>query len=559
MAKNLDDTRKRLDIDNLDFDKRKDLFNKFVDKGGKVEDEKEYKESDVQKTKRQEKLREKKTEVKEKVENNNIKSSYSEDNTKKGNTSFSLRFFSWLNAYSSGSISFTGKNINMKFLKFTQTSVIPTLIEVDTSIFNILNPVSNQTSDTLAKRKSILSTLKGADDLELIERVKNIYNESLYKKFTRACNDQHFMPETRHCLSSVKEMVKPFYITNLYRDRLKSILIVALDKYGEVSNVSKSITNLTQTRLFRNIDLIYDKFYPTLLSLLIFTSKADLSSDEKISEYLGVSEEDILGFYTAKRQREALVQNMKKQSEFSKEQEVEKVEETEEDKKKRKIIAVGIKLIDTLIAEYEDSEEVVSNELLQCLDTKDKIYRMNLLLDILDNEYTDLFSSNKVKYNVIYDHNAKIDYQSRFSDIIVGLTDLNIKLKEYSNVVNEIKKVDSDKRMRIEQRVPILNDKNSQRSYLAKNINNLCLNIVTPLKNNLDALLLSKEERERIIANPHDIIQPNNSILGIKKRTEGYSVLQALTETYYFVSGFHYLITEGNLSGTGLLVNEKKK
>ena len=79
------------------------------------------------------------------------------------------------------------------------------------------------------------------------------------------------------------------------------------------------------------------------------------------------------------------------------------------------------------------------------------------------------------------------------------------------------------------------------------------------IKNNLDDLLLSKEERERIISNPLDTIKPTNALVGTKKRTEGYTVLQALTEVYYFISGFNYLMKEGDLSGIGILVDKKRE
>lgn len=566
MSKKLDDTRKRLDIDDLDPTKRKDLFNKFVDKGGKVVSESDGIFSNKSlatktKTKTSEKINtleavnERKTDREPEI----IRNTQTRYSRKKPKLSFVVSFNLWFNAYSNGVINFTGRNVNASFIKFIKLFVIPALLEIDTSIFNMLNPISNYTDETVSKRKAIIATFKETDDLELLERVKYIYDESLYEKITRAYRDNSFVPECRYYINEIKVMVKPIFIINLYRDRLKLLLNDALNTYGKINNISKSITTLTQTRLFRNIDLIYDKFYPRLLHLLMYISKVDLDSNDKISSFLEISEKDILGFYTAEKERNIILKNEKmKQQEKETVEEV--VEETEEDKKKKKIVAVGIKLIDKLIEDYQNNNnKVLDDESLKDLDHDDKIYQMGLLLNILDNEYTDLFSSNKVKYNILYADNVRIDYHGKFSDIILNVTDMNIKLKEYSNIVWEIKKIESDKEMRIEQRAPILNDKRLQMRYLAKNIKNICANIVAPLKNNLDALLLSKEERERIISNPHDIIKATNDLVGVKKRTEGYTVIQALTEVYYFVSGFNYLITEGKLSGIGLLVDDKNE
>ena len=560
MSKKLDDTRKRLDIDTLESGRRKDLFNKFVDKGGKVVNESEEifrSKSDSKQTQGKvsgvESIRERMPDR----DNGTLKKTSDTIKEKKPKVSFSTRVHFWFNAYSNGVINFTGKSVNTSFIKFIALSVTPALLEIDMSIFNMLNPVSNYTEETISKKKAIVSTFKNKDDLELLERVKLIYNESIYEKITRAYRDNNFVPECRYYTEDIKTMLKPMYIINMYRSRLKMLLNDTLNVYGDVNNISKSITTLTQTRLFRNIDLIYDKFYPKLLSLLIYMSKEDLNSNEVLSNFLDMSEEDILGFYTAEKERNAILKNKKTREERNEEVVEEPVEETEEDKKKKKIVAVGVKLINKLMEDYKNNNKILEDELLKDLNPDDKVYKMGFLLNILDNEYSDLFSSNKVKYNIIYADNIKIDYHGKFSDIVANITDMNMKLKEYSNIVSDIHKIEYDKDMRIEQRTPMLNDKRLQMRYLAKNIRDICENIVSPLKTNLDELLLSKEERERIISNPHDIIKPTNALVGIKKRTEGYTVIQALTEVYYFISGFNYLMKEGDLSGIGLLVDKK--
>ncbi len=561
MSKKLDDTRKRLDIDALESNRRKDLFDKFVDKGGKVVAEKD----DIFSTKSTSKQTQGKVSSVETTrermpnrENETLKKISNSIKEKNKKVSFSIRFHLWFNAYSNGVINFTGKSINVAFIKYIQLSVIPAFLEIDISIFNMLNPISNYTEETVAKRNTIISKFKNVDDLELIERVKAIYNENIYDKITRAYRDNNFVPECKHYANDIKAIVKPLYIINMYRNRLKALLNDTLNVYGNLNNISKSITTLTQTRLSRNLDLVYDKFYPKLLSLLMYISKEDFSSNEKLSNFLDISEKDTLGFFKAEKEKNTILEKEKIREERHQENIAEEfVEETEEDKKKKKVVAVGLKLVNKLIEEYKNNNKILDDDSLKSLNPDDKVYKMGLLLNILDNEYSDLFSSNKVKYNIIYADNIRIDYHGKFSDIVANITDMNMKLKEYSNIVLDIHKIEYDKDMRIEQRTSMLNDKRLQMRYLAKNIRVICDNIVAPLKTNLDDLLLSKEERERIISNPIDIIKPTNALVGAKKRTEGYTVLQALTEVYYFISGFNYLMKEGDLSGIGLLIDKK--
>ena len=85
------------------------------------------------------------------------------------------------------------------------------------------------------------------------------------------------------------------------------------------------------------------------------------------------------------------------------------------------------------------------------------------------------------------------------------------------------------------------------------------MSIINSFKKKLDKLLLDKEEREKIIANPNDILTLFADIGNHKKRVQGYNVLKALTEAYYFISGFNYLITEGELSGAGILIDKAEE
>ena len=185
---------------------------------------------------------------------------------------------------------------------------------------------------------------------------------------------------------------------------------------------------------------------------------------------------------------------------------------------------------------------------------KDKIYRIKVLIDFLDREYSAVFVSNKVRYNLVYDNQVRTDYKNDFNNIFLSLSDTNSRLNEYSELCKTINKVEEDKTMRFEQRVSMLSDKNGQRSYLAKNLRNTYVSIITPFKRKLDKLLLDKEERERIIENPNDILTFSAEIGKSKKRIQGYNVMKALTEAYYFISGLNYLITQGELSGAGILI-----
>ncbi|MBW5396011.1 hypothetical protein, partial [Brachyspira hampsonii] len=458
----------------------------------------------------------------------------------------------WFNALSSGVITLMGGNVNPKFLNFIDKNVISALLEMDTLIFNALNPSEASDIDAKAKHEKVISQFaKTLDDLELLERIKDQYNENVYKNFLRPYKELNSTVIAESYVKEIKAMFRPLYILHTYSSRIKLAGEKAMFAYAMVDNISKGIVNSRISAFKRAVDLIYSKYYPKLLSLLQYASKESLENINDFNRYLNITEEDILGYYTKLRKEKEKLQATK--IEEAKEN-IGKKKDNEEEKL-GKVEAIGVKLIEKCVS-FKKSDNNIEYEAdpFFVVPVKDKIYRIKVLIDFLDREYSAVFVSNKVKYNLVYDNQVRTDYKNDFNNIFLSLSDTNSRLNEYSELCRTINKVEEDKTMRFEQRVSMLSDKNGQRSYLAKNLRNTFISIISPFKKKLDKLLLDKEERERIIENPNDILTFSAEIGKSKKRIQGYNVMKALTEAYYFISGFNYLITQGELSGSGILI-----
>lgn len=445
-----------------------------------------------------------------------------------------------------------GGNVNPKFLNFIDKNVISALLEMDTLIFNALNPSEASDIDAKAKHEKVISQFaKTLDDLELLERIKDQYNENVYKNFLRPYKELNSTVIAESYVKEIKAMFRPLYILHTYSSRIKLAGEKAMFAYAMVDNISKGIVNSRISAFKRAVDLIYSKYYPKLLSLLQYASKESLENINDFNRYLNITEEDILGYYTKLRKEKEKLQATK--IEEAKEN-IGKKKDNEEEKL-GKVEAIGVKLIEKCVS-FKKSDNNIEYEAdpFFVVPVKDKIYRIKVLIDFLDREYSAVFVSNKVKYNLVYDNQVRTDYKNDFNNIFLSLSDTNSRLNEYSELCRTINKVEEDKTMRFEQRVSMLSDKNGQRSYLAKNLRNTFISIISPFKKKLDKLLLDKEERERIIENPNDILTFSAEIGKSKKRIQGYNVMKALTEAYYFISGFNYLITQGELSGSGILI-----
>ena len=577
----IDKTRDRLKLDDIEEDDRRDLFNKFVDAGGEVvydsrkkinsttininantnshikknnsintNSQSRFEHSDI-KPKKESHPTNKQTnyEAIEKIKTNEV--------FKPANKSKPLffNFKLWLSAFSSGVITFFGGKVNPKFLNFIDKNVISSLLEMDTLMFNALNPMGINDADSKNKREKIISRFATElEDVELLERIKDQYDEKVYKNLLRPYKELDSPVVAVNYVNELKGMFRPLYVLHLYSSKIKLVGEKAMSSYAIVDNMSRGIVNSRISAFKRAVELIYSKYYPKLLILLQYASKEKLETLEEFNKFLEITDVDILGYYTKLKLANQKIHESK--IEAAKEN----IGKKDEEEKLNKIESIGVKLIEKCVSfKKEDNNIEYETDPFYTIEENDKIYRIKVLIDFLDREYSILFVSNKVKYNLVYDNLVRTDYKSDFNNIFLSLSDINSRFNEYSEICKNILKVEEDEAMRFEQRVSMLSERNGQRAYISKKLKSTVMSIINSFKKKLDKLLLDKEEREKIIANPNDILTLFADIGNHKKRVQGYNVLKALTEAYYFISGFNYLITEGELSGAGILIDKAEE
>lgn len=577
----IDKTRDRLKLDDIEEDDRRDLFNKFVDAGGEVVYDNRKKinstttninantNSHIKKnnsinTNSQSRFEHSDIKLKKESHPTNKQTNYEAIEKIKTNEVFKpankskplfFNFKLWLSAFSSGVITFFGGKVNPKFLNFIDKNVISSLLEMDTLMFNALNPMGINDADSKNKREKIISRFATElEDVELLERIKDQYDEKVYKNLLRPYKELDSPVVAVNYVNELKGMFRPLYVLHLYSSKIKLVGEKAMSSYAIVDNMSRGIVNSRISAFKRAVELIYSKYYPKLLILLQYASKEKLETLEEFNKFLEITDVDILGYYTK------LKLANQKLHESKIEAAKENIGKKDEEEKLNKIESIGVKLIEKCVSfKKEDNNIEYETDPFYTIEENDKIYRIKVLIDFLDREYSILFVSNKVKYNLVYDNLVRTDYKSDFNNIFLSLSDINSRFNEYSEICKNILKVEEDEAMRFEQRVSMLSERNGQRAYISKNLKSTVMSIINSFKKKLDKLLLDKEEREKIIANPNDILTLFADIGNHKKRVQGYNVLKALTEAYYFISGFNYLITEGELSGAGILIDKAEE
>ena len=231
----IEKTRDRLKLDEIEKEDRRDLFNKFVDAGGEVLSDRKKANHNISnnssnsakknafvnnnvsnhldtKPKREPQFTNRQIvhEVAEKPKNNEIALTIKKNKSPFYNTKL------WFNAFASGVITLFGGKVNPKFLNFIDKYVIASLLEMDTLIFNALNPMGINDIDAKNKRDKIIARFaEKLEDVELLERIKAQYDEKVYKNFLRPSKDLDSSVVEVNYVVELKSMFRPLYVLHL--------------------------------------------------------------------------------------------------------------------------------------------------------------------------------------------------------------------------------------------------------------------------------------------------------------------------------------------------------
>ncbi len=555
-----DSTKEKLNIDSMDLNVRKDLFNKFVDAGGQVDAKKhtqkivkapprkkapvqEVKSNNTPAKKEQKEAPKQKPIAKPKKKNDSIFNAVelsAEDKAPIG-----TRFIFWLDAVKHSTINLVGNKISPSFYTFVTRTLINLLVENQSTLMSALYPHNVMTDGHKLTHEDIVKTFTDEEDLEILQRYTEIYKEETYREFVSKYKNVVANLTPADYIDVIIKMIKPIFITKNYSNRIKISAENVLIIYAKEEGMSKALLNKKLLLFKKSVDVIYGDYYNKLFSLLKFATKLNINELSVLLNLLNISEEDYVGYYTKKRKEE----NKKKEKEI--EDSKKEIGKTEEEEKYDKLIETGLDLIDSIV----DYEKLKTN--LDYIDVNDKVYRAMTLCDYLDSEYSVIFSNKYVKYNIILDDHQKIDYATDFNHAIMDISELNSKLNEYYSIASSIVEINSDADVRVSNRSVLLKERTAQLSLISKNIRSQYANVISGLKKSIDRLMLNKEERNRIIGNPDEVLSLSASKdSGGKKRLSGSTVMTALTEAFYYITALNFLLTSGELSGNGMLVDQ---
>jgi len=557
----IDKTKKNIGIPDMDEKTRKKMFKQFVDAGGEVP-------SDRQKRRNLSIDREKQRDYLKKIDSQKQKNN---QRIKRQPTKPTLKNKSQQNKQSSFSkivdrlklkillkfhqvAQFNALYFNFKFLKKFNNIYRPAITEIQLDYFHLFksNPsVAKRIIPRLNKTKKIY--------YELIEMTADLFEKTYMDQIV----EQYLnFPDIPKRLKDLKEplltLYRKIYLLKSFENTILNGFWKAMDlEYKLKENeISSHVLNQNKRKVKNNLFIIFHKLFPKLHLLFCFYNNTCLSIENvEIEKFLSISEDEKPG-------------NKIFQQNYSNQEETNISDKTsKQDQKGKKDNSLDQATTEGLSLMYN----IKLQELKQKFDKKQQFKHVNpndtvfitfLLFLEFDHEYSTILTTNKIKYNVTFEKNGKIDFKIILADLYNKMRECLVNLHNYSEAIVTYQKKRQDKPANQNQHYVYVKELESLKkeiNLISKTAKNSIKEFMDEVVKNLEVLTKDMEGEQHYVQNPQDVLEYKIEIEGNEK-LNNKKVYEAVNIVHNFAKAFSYrLSTEGDLFPPLLHSKEKSE
>ncbi|HPQ52252.1 MAG TPA: hypothetical protein PK253_03315 [Spirochaetota bacterium] len=558
-----ENTKDKLGLQNIDDKTKKDLFNKFVQAGGQVVQEKKKSGlSDFD--------REKQMNYRKKIETH--RSTIQEKRpAPQGRTSqagsrpaarrpspavqasslaesgnfldrMSIRF----RLYFMGIADFFNPAFKKTFIERFNTDYKSALLEAQMVYLDIFkqNPTAG---------KVIITQLDKARPLyfETIEMIANVYDRTRFLNITEAFES---FPDIPQRLADHEELMtyvfKRLYVLRQFSDLILNAFEKAIQIQMKIEKKKASVYSAKRKRIRNSLFVIFHKMLPRLYWLFCrYQARTIPMGDPVIESLLNITVDDKPGKRKAFEESEGIEIPVAPQREEDEQGDDE--EEQEEQVILPDEIKKGMELMYSIDLQKLKGE-LERRNVFRFTTENDKIHITALLLYEFDRDYSLILTTNKIKYNVMYEATGKVDYKTQLSDMYNDLRSCLDSVSEYASVVEAYEKARLDKPLSNDQyvsyskKLQLLEKNRKQSAHKCRVTIRTFMGRVADI---LKPLIADMNGDQKIVSNPQDLLQFDSDIEGSRK-LGGRKIYETIFLTYCYASALaHRLSPEGDLAG----------
>jgi hypothetical protein len=558
----IDKTRENIRARELEEAKRKELFDKFVNAGGKVVKEKRAKPMVFDRAKQRalaEKLDQHHRSRKEAVKKSAsvLQTAVGSDSMKGGGNvidALLIRLSLWF----SGITGLSGRSLKNSFLTKFNDEYKTALIELQMLYLDIFRQ-----SPTAGEK--IIYQLDQMKPLfyELIEMTADLYDRivlsQLLDHHQAFPDDTKYTNEYRTPLLAYFKKIYPLYpyMSAVYTAYERAIALQ--EKQG---NEKSSTYSAKRKKANNGLYVLFNKLLPRLYKLFCYYhgESVPIDSYSRIEEILMIGPDLKPGMRTASapsRFSENYDQ-VKKDTRAQKEEE--QKEGIEELKKKHKVeipddVKRGLLLMKGLDYNLLKNAYVPANHPAQYVQLPDPVLRAYLLFLEFDREYSFVLTTSKIKYNIFFDKADRKDFKTIMNDLFNSMRSCEEAAKQYFIASEFLKRAQEEEAPReyyLTQAKKIA-ELERDKKLKTTSARNTFVRFMDNIAENLEIILADARELKRIVQNPADIIEYDPE-LNLNLKLTGRSVVEAIQAVHDYATAYSF-----RLSAAGDIFRERKE
>ena len=547
--KELDKTKDNIKVNQLDESQRKKLFQQFVDAGGQVQTERQARRSlmiDRNKQKEHQKKldahysrlkkpfnQQKAVSASEASIQNNITGRSEEIPFEKFRIRMRLRF--------QGITRFNTLFYKDRFLNNMNLKYKPALMELQNAYLALFKQNPGRGNQIIMRLDKISPVY-----YELLQKTGDIYDPIDLRELTENIANFPDVPRQLPELKNLFNLIfRKMYIIKSYENTIYNAFEKAIDIYNNVSE-EKENKHLNKRNIRNALYIVFYILYPRLHTLFCqFNLILFNDPDSRI--------DDLLEIIPAERPGNRVRYDMSRIQQESEEEipDVTKPGENSSDINMDPILADELKNMykldfSVLRKKYDKAGTY------EILGDNDKVLLAYLLYLEFDNEYSMIFTTNRIKFNMEYLGSNMVDYRKNMQDLYNSMRKpqqaFNIyheSFVNYSRLKNQ-KPVTNDQYINYSKQVDELIKKKDIAGSGARMV---IKNFMEKTATELDTLVRDMNERQMYIGNPQDLIELNPEIEG-EKKLHGFKIYEALQIVRNFAAAFAYRLgPDGDLYG----------
>lgn len=549
----LDKTKKNIGVTKLDEQTRKDLFEKFVDGGGKVVDEKAARRRLTIDRERQREFlkkaesnasRGRKKEASKRPEQKEVSAAGSPPHD---STGYLALFFNRLKLRiklkTSGVAGFNGHYFNNKFFKRFNGSYKPALMELQIMYLEIFRKNPSVGREITSKLDAIKPLF-----YELIEMTGNLFDKIMTDQIVEQyINFPEVPKKTSELKGQILLLYKKLHILGRYEHSIQTAFETAVEIFQKTGEKSSESFSSMRRSLRSDLSVIFQKLYPRLhLLFCLYQWMYIPEHDPSIDAFLGVSEEEKPGHRQLARYFDEEAPHVEVQEESDTDEESER-----DDSATEKALRKGLELMSTIdfprLKKECDKARIFEN-----VGDGDKVFLSYLLFNEFDREYSFILTTNKIKFRTDFIARSKIDFRTRLNDLYDRMKKSSDGLKEYAEELENYEKARREKPSRNSQYIEFTKRMETfQKKKTAAGRNALALvrQYMVEVAQELKILLDDMDDNQFYIENPQEELVFDALIEG-EKKLKGKKIFDGIYMVYCYALAFAYRLGQnGDLSG----------